>query len=117
MNGVIIPAMTCGSEMWSLIGQQAQKLRTAQRGMERAMPGMSRIDRRRNERIRAETGVEDVVEKAKTLKWKWGGHVAIMSKGRWSKRVSEWTPVDRKGTRGRPKRRWRDKLEEEAGNE
>ena len=63
----------------------------------------------------AETGVEDVVEKVNTLKWKWAGHVARMSNGRWSKRVSELTPVDRRKERGRPKRRWRDKLEEEAG--
>ena len=56
------------------------------------MLGMSRIDKWRNDRIRAETGGEDVVEKAKSLKWKWAGHVAIMSNGRWSKRVSEWTP-------------------------
>ena len=64
--------------------------------------------------MRAEIGVEDVVEKAKTSKWKWAGHVARMSNGRWSKRDSEWTPVDRKRARGRPKRRWKDKLEEEV---
>ena len=64
--------------------------------------------------MRAETGVEDVVEKAKTLKWKWAGHVVRMSNGRWSKWVNELTSVDRKRTRGRPTRRWRDKLGEEA---
>ena len=83
--------------------------------MERAVLGMSRIDKWRNERIRAETGVEDVVEKTKTLKLKWAGHVTRMSNGRWSKRVGKWTQVDRKRARGRAKRRWRDKLEEEAG--
>ena len=92
MNRVIIPAMTYGSETWSLTGRQAQKLRAAQRAVERAMLGMSRVGKWRNERIRAETGVEDVVRKAKLFKWKWAGHVAIMSHGRWSKRVSEWTP-------------------------
>ena len=71
MNGVIIPAMTYGSETWSLTGRQAQKLRAAQRAVERAMLGMSRVGKWRNERIRAETGVEDVVRKAKFFKWKW----------------------------------------------
>ena len=79
------------------------------------MLGISRIEKWRNEIIPAEIGVEDVVEKAKSFKWKWAGHVARMSSGRWSKRVSKWTPVDRKRVRGTPKRRWRDKLEEEAG--
>ena len=42
----------------------------------------------------------------------WARHVARMSNTRWAKTTSEWTPREGKRVRGRPKRRWRDIIEE-----
>ena len=40
------------------------------------MLGISLRDRRRNEDIRAETKVTDVIGKIAELKWNWAGHIA-----------------------------------------
>ena len=42
----------------------------------------------------------------------WAGHIARMSNTGWAKITSEWTPREGKRVRGRPKRRWRDNIEE-----
>ena len=40
-----------------------------------------------------------------------------MKNTRWAKITSEWTPRDGKRLRGRPKRRWRDDIEEAVGSQ
>ena len=42
----------------------------------------------------------------------WAGYVARISNTRWAKITSEWTLSEGKRVRGRPKRRWRDNIEE-----
>ena len=79
------------------------------------MLGISRRDKLGNERIRAEAGVRDVMDKVTRLKWKWAGHVARMRPERWSKSVTERTPWERKRMRGGRRRRQRDELVEKAG--
>eukprot|EP00795_Rhopilema_esculentum_P010354 gene10354-biopygen12941 len=50
------------------------------------------------------------------VKGKWAGHVARMKNHEWAKKTTEWTPWDRKRGKGRPKRRWRDEIEQKAGS-
>ena len=47
------------------------KLRVAQRAMERRILGVTRKDRIRNEEIRKRTQVKDVIQEALNLKWSW----------------------------------------------
>lgn len=115
MDGVILPAMTYGAETWTLTKRQKEKLAVAQRSMERAMLGITRRDRWRNEDIRARTKVTDIIEKAEKLKWQWAGHVARMDTVKWARKLTEWTPRTGKRRPGRPKRRWRDDLTNIAG--
>lgn len=56
MNGVILPAMTYGSETWSLTKTQRERLAVAQGNMERSMLGITRRDKKRNEWIREKQG-------------------------------------------------------------
>ena len=77
----------------------------------------TRRDKIRNEIIRSKTGVIDIIEKVKCMKGQWAGHVARMKNTRWAKITSEWTPRDGKRLRGRPKRRWRDDIEEAVGSQ
>ena len=44
-NGCILPAMTYGCETWKLTKSSENKLRIAQRAMERAMLGVTLRDR------------------------------------------------------------------------
>ena len=81
------------------------------------MLNITKRDKIRNEVIRSKTGVKDIIEKVQCMKGQWAGHVAGMSNTRWAKITSEWTPREGKRTRGRPKRRWRDDIEEVGGSQ
>ena len=117
MDTVILPAMTYGAETWTLTKHLERKLAVAQRSMERSLLNITRRDKIRNGIIRSKTGVIDIIEKVKCMKGQWAGHVARMKNTRWAKITSEWTPRDGKRLRGRPKRRWRDDIEEAVGSQ
>ena len=53
------------------------------------MIGVIRRDRRTNEWVRQQTGVQDIIVRIKQLKWQWAGHVARMNDDRWTKAVTE----------------------------
>ena len=74
--------MIYGRETWTLNAQATQRLRVTQRAMERCMLGITRIDRKTNEWIRAQTRVEDIIKTAKKMKWRWAGHIARRTDGR-----------------------------------
>ena len=112
MDTVILPAMTYGAETWTLTKHQETKLAVAQRSMERLLLNIAKRDKIRNEIIRCKTGVKDIIERVWCMRGHWAGHVARMSNTRWAKITSEWTPREGKRVRGRPKRRWRDNIEE-----
>ena len=115
MGNIATPAMTYGAETWSLTNKLASKLQVAQRSMERAMLNITRRDSKRNEWVREQTKVLDIIAKAKSLQWKWAGHIGRMAVNRSAKKCMEWTPYKRKRSRGRPKKRWRDEIVEKAG--
>ena len=115
MDTVILPSLTYGAETWALTKHQSRKLAAAQRSMERNILNISLRDKIRNEVIRERTKVKDVIQTARDLKSKWAGHLARMQNNRWAKITTEWYPRNCTRRRGRPKRRWRDEIEEEVG--
>ncbi|KAJ0169495.1 hypothetical protein K1T71_015082 [Dendrolimus kikuchii] len=100
---------------WTLTAGLVHKFKVAQRAMERAMLGVSLMDKIRNEDIRKRTKVTDIARKISKLKWQWAGHVCRRTDGRWSKRVLEWRPRLGKRSVGRPPARWSDDLRKIAG--
>ena len=112
MDTVILPGMAYGAETWALTKQQEKKVAMAQRSMERLLLNTTKRDKIRNELIRCKTGVKDVIERVRCMRGQWAGHVAGMNNTRWAKITSEWIPREGKRVRGRPKRRWRDNIEE-----
>lgn len=115
-NTCIAPTMIYGCETWNLTKAQILKFRSAQRGMERLMLGVTLQDKKRAEWIRSRTRVKDIIQQIKERKWRWAGHVARMTDNRWTKRLTEWVPRDRgKRSRGRQRVRWRDEIQECAG--
>ena len=53
---VVLLAMTYGAETWSMTQQLRKKLEVAQRSMERAMLGITRREKIRNEVVRSNEG-------------------------------------------------------------
>lgn len=109
-NQCVLPTMTYGAETWTTTKYLEQKLRTAQRAMERKMLHITLRDKIKNSEIRDKTKVIDIMDKIKEAKWRWAGHLARQQDNRWTKRVTEWQPRTGKRRRGRQKRRWRDDL-------
>ncbi|KAJ8706628.1 hypothetical protein PYW07_012706 [Mythimna separata] len=106
----VLPVMTYGSETWSLTMGLIRRLKVTQRGMERAMLGVSLRDHMRNEDIRKRTKVTDIARSIAKLKWQWAGHIARRTDGRWGRKVLEWRPRTGRRSVGRPPTRWTDDL-------
>ena len=114
-NQNVLPVIIYGSETWSVTKRLEQKLRTAQRGMERIMLGITWKDKKRASWIRQQTKVEDILCAIKKRKWTWAGHIYRRTDNRWTKLATEWEPRDGARHRGRPIMRWRDEIRKSAG--
>lgn len=114
-NATVLKAMTYGSETWSLTKGEEHKLAVTERAMERRMLGVSLRDHIENKTLRQMSGVADVVGITRESKIRWAGHVARLADNRWTSRIAEWYPRDRKRPLGRPPRRWCAYVVEVAG--
>jgi len=114
-NQCVLTTMTYGSQTWAITKRMQERLRITQRSMERAMVGVTRRDRKTNGWLRQQTGVQDITMKIKQLKWQWAGHVARMTDNRWTKKVTEWIPLQMKRKAGRPTTRWEDEIRKHLG--
>ena len=56
-------------------------------------------------------GLEDWVAAVRRKHWRWAGHLARRTDGRWSSKLLSWTPGGRR-SRGHPCKRWSDDLDE-----
>ena len=109
-NQCILPVLTHGCETWTSTKKINQRLAVTQSAMTRSMLGITRRNRESNKWIREQTKVMDVVEKIRTLKWRWAGHVARMQENRWINVITSWYPRDGTRKRGRQETRWRDDI-------
>ena len=115
MDQCILPTMTYGCQTWSLNKQMTNKLRTAQRAMERKMLDLKLKDKIPCAEIRKRTKIIDIIEYTLKQKWKWAGHIARLKDNWWTRRCTEWQPRRGKRSRGRPSRRWQDDITEKEG--
>lgn len=111
----VLPVMTYGCETWTLTVEAMEKLKVAQRAMERAMLGVSLRDRIRNTEIRRRTKLTDIAQRVASLKWKWAGHISRREDERWSQKVLDWRPRSGHRNRGKPLARWSDDIAKAAG--
>ena len=84
MDQCILPTMTYGCQTWSLNKQTTDKLRTAQRAMERKMLDLKLKDKIPCSEVRKRTKIIDIVEYTLKQKWKWAGHIARLKDNRWT---------------------------------
>ena len=111
----LLPAMTYGSQMWTMTKRNMDRLIRTQRAMERIMLHITLRDRKRNTWIRARTRVTDVRERAARLKWQYAGHNARQVDNRWNAQILKWRPRLGKRERGRPQMRWEEDIKRHAG--
>ena len=78
------------------------------------MLNVTRKDKIKNEVKRSKTQVKDIIKNVQNMKGQWAGHLARMNNNKWAKKTTEWTPREGNRTKGKPKRRWRDDIEEKA---
>ena len=103
---VVVSTVMYGSESWGMKVNERQKLNVFEMKCLRSMTGVSRLDRVRNEVVRARTGVR---RELNVLRW--FGHVERMDNERLLKKVMN-VKVDGRSARGRPRFRWMDGVRE-----
>ena len=97
-----------GSESWGMKVTERQKLNVFEMKCLRSMTGVSRLDRVRNEVVRARTGVRrELAARVDVNVLRWVGHVERMDNERLLKKVMN-AKVDGRSARGRPRFGWMD---------
>ena len=72
----------------------------------------SKLDRVRNETIRAEMNIDrTIIDEIERRQLTWFGHVKRLEDDRWPCKILEWIPPVRR-KRGCPRRSWRDDVAE-----
>ena len=110
----VLPVLTYGAETLTLTKASENKLRVAQRAMERSMLGITLRDKMTNQWIRQQTKVVDIMERIASLKWNWAGHIARRTDERWTKTIMNWRPPATRPM-GRPPERWTNSIKRTAG--
>lgn len=110
-NTVFRPILTYGSESWILSRQQKSKIQAVEMKYLRAVKGVTRRDRIRNEVIREELSIEPTLKFIERQQLKWFGHMVRMGQERQVKTIWQ-TRTARKRSRGRPRKKWDDKVAE-----
>ena len=105
---VVLPTLMYGSESWGMKVTERQKLNVFEMKCLRSMTGVSRLDRVRNEVVRARTGVRrELTARVDMNALRWFGHVERMDNERLLKKVMN-AKVDGRSARGRPRFGWID---------
>ena len=97
-------------EIWAFTTHAKNKLATAQTKMDRSMLNIIYRDRKTNIWVREKTKVTHVIEQVRRRKWTWAGHISRIRDNQWTPRITTWKSYERKRSRGRPARRWREEL-------
>ena len=107
-NYVVVLGDLNGSESWGMKVTERQKLNVFEMKCLRSMTGVSRLDRVRNEVVRARTGVRrELAARVDVNVLRWFGHVERMDNERLLKKVMN-AKVDGRSARGRPRFGWMD---------
>ena len=102
---VVRPAMTYASECWAVKKSHVQKLSVTEMKMLRMMCGVTKLDRVRNEYVRASVGVETIEDVLAQRRLSWFGHVSSKGQEDVVKKVWKWDGEVILG-RGRPEQTW-----------
>ena len=105
---VVVLTVMYGSETWGMKVTERQKLNVFEMKCLRSMTGVSRLDRVRNEVVRARTDVRrELAARVDVNVLRWFGHVERMDNERLLKKVMN-AKVDGRSAKGRPRFGWMD---------
>ena len=106
-------AMLYGSETWCLKEDDLSILRRTERAMVRSMCGVKLVDRRKTDDLMEMLGLEESAERlAKANGVRWYGHVLRKDEFHPLRNALDFKVNGRRG-RGRPKKMWKNQMEEE----
>ena len=111
-NTCVIPVLTYGSESWSITKTMENKLNATENMWLRRLLRIKYTKHVTNEEIRKKTRQTMISIRIKKIRMKWAGHVIRMEQDRNPKKMYEYKQSGRR-SRGRPKRRWTDGIEED----
>jgi hypothetical protein len=98
-TSILRPILTYGYEAWALSTRDKSKIQACEMRVLRVIMGVTRRDRKRNEEIREELGVENILKLIERGQLRWFGHVKRMDEDRYPRRYYEWRPARRRGFR------------------
>jgi Reverse transcriptase (RNA-dependent DNA polymerase) len=110
---LVLSILLYNSETWILREADKSKLRVFEMNCLRKIQGITRRDRKRNDDIRRELGLEiDIVQRIQKKRLGYFGHVVRMNSERLPN-VALFGHVHGSRRRGRPKKRWLNNLDED----
>ena len=110
-EGLLTPIMTYGSESWTLTSKDRSRVQATEMRTLRTIAKRTRRDKIRNVTIRNQLGVASMMSKIEKGQLRWLGHLERMNYNRTAKQRWVWRPDGRR-SRGRPRKRWSDGVEE-----
>lgn len=111
MDTAVLPVQVYSTQTLPLTSESMRKLAVCQRSMERILLKINLSDRIPNQVIRERTKIADVIERTRSQKWEWAGHVERIQDNRWTKMVTNWIPYDYSRRVGGQAKRWRTSLD------
>ena len=94
-TSILRPIPTYGHESWTLTTKTRSQIQAAEMRVLRLIKGVTRLDRLRNEDIRRELEVEDILRFVERGQLRWYGHVKRMDENRYPKKYMDWIPEGR----------------------
>ncbi|XP_056112726.1 uncharacterized protein LOC130089448 [Rhinichthys klamathensis goyatoka] len=108
---VLRPVALYGAECWPATTKHEQALHTMEMRMLRWTLGLTRLDHVMN--IRKIMGVAPITEKMREARLRWYGHVIRSEEESVARRALRLSPEGKSERRGRPKKRWMDRIKED----
>lgn len=108
-SSILRPILIYGHESWALTTKTKSQIEAAKIRVLHIIKGETRLDRLRNDNIRRELGIENILDLVECGQLRWYGHVNRMQEDRYPRQYMEWIP-DGKRPVGRPRARWIDNI-------
>jgi hypothetical protein len=109
---VVRPVALYGTECWPATAKHEQALHTMEMRMLRWTLGLTRLDHVMNEDVRKVMGVAPIADRMQDARLRWYGHVLRSEEESVAKTALNFSPPGKR-PRGRPKKRWLDRMKED----
>ena len=116
-ESTVIPVLLYGAQTWALTSKQMKKIQVTQNSMIRSILGIRLKDKVSIKTLFDKSKAKKVWAIAKSLKFKYAGHLIRGNKLKWNYILTTWVPHWGKRRKVRPRTRWSDELRKLAGSD